>query len=330
MSTDVGIIVGRFQVPYLHEGHRQMIQSVIDKHKQVAIFLGVNSIRSTSRNPLDYNTRYHMIQSTFANIGLTINSIKDMKSDVDWSNQLDEKIEELFPGRSATLYGSRDSFIKHYQGKHTPVKMESEIFISGTEIRNEVKNSILADEAFRAGIIYGTNDRYLNPQPTVDLAVINDNDGTILLGRKKNENGYRLIGGFVDVNDLSLEDAALRELCEESGGNMEVDRNLTYVCSRQVDDWRYRSEPTKILTTCFITKYLWGYPQPNDDIAELKWFKLDEVLHKDMVDEHYELFEAVKAKYEGVSESKPILCEIYKNQTREIDLDNDIPVGQEK
>lgn len=210
MKTDVGIIVGRFQVPYLHDGHKKLINHVISNHKQSAIFLGMNVIRATPKDPFDYNTRRHMIQTAFPDLGLSIHSIGDKRSNKEWSEELDSRISEIFPGRSVTLYGSRDSFINHYSGKFLTEELESDVYISGTEIREEVKNSVLANEAFRLGINFAVNDRYINPIPTVDIAVIDKKDNKILLARKKNETGYRLIGGFVDPKDQSLEVAAIR------------------------------------------------------------------------------------------------------------------------
>ena len=41
-STDVGIIVGRFQVDELHDAHVDLIQYVFDQHPKVIIFLGLS------------------------------------------------------------------------------------------------------------------------------------------------------------------------------------------------------------------------------------------------------------------------------------------------
>jgi bifunctional NMN adenylyltransferase/nudix hydrolase len=69
-----------------------------------------------------------------------------------------------------------------------------------------------------------------------------------------------------------LEAAARRELLEET--HIEVS-SLEYVGSFLVDDWRYRNEVDKIMTTVFIARYMFGAIQPDDDIEELRWFQLD-------------------------------------------------------
>ena len=40
---DTGIIVGRFQVDDLHEGHKNFIDAVIKAHPRVIIFLGISA-----------------------------------------------------------------------------------------------------------------------------------------------------------------------------------------------------------------------------------------------------------------------------------------------
>jgi len=40
--SDVGIIVGRFQVHKLTEAHFKLIDTVLKRHKKVIIFLGVS------------------------------------------------------------------------------------------------------------------------------------------------------------------------------------------------------------------------------------------------------------------------------------------------
>ena len=57
----LGVIVGRFQVPELHEGHHKLIAHVLSQHPQILILLGVTPVLGSKRNPLDYITRERMI-----------------------------------------------------------------------------------------------------------------------------------------------------------------------------------------------------------------------------------------------------------------------------
>ncbi len=38
-----GVIIARFQTPFLHEGHKALIQSVKENHKKIVIVLGVST-----------------------------------------------------------------------------------------------------------------------------------------------------------------------------------------------------------------------------------------------------------------------------------------------
>jgi nicotinamide mononucleotide adenylyltransferase len=42
--TDCGIIIGRFMIHELHSMHIDLIQTVLDKHDRVIVFLGVAPI----------------------------------------------------------------------------------------------------------------------------------------------------------------------------------------------------------------------------------------------------------------------------------------------
>lgn len=269
---DTGVIIGRFQVHQLHEGHKDLIKTVSENHRKTILFLGISSVRGSKRNPLDFITRKLMIQSDFPNI--TILPLPDQHEDKLWSNELDKRILETVSNSKVVLYGSRDSFIPFYLGKFPTYELESKIITSGTEVRKHVAQDILSDPAFRAGIIYASYNRYDISFQTVDVAIQNDKN-EFLFARKPNENGIRFVGGFVDPKDQSLEIAAKREAQEETGLEVEIEK---YLGSFRVNDWRYRSESDKIMTTLFIAKSVFGSPQANDDISELHWLSSDDVI----------------------------------------------------
>lgn len=286
---DIGVIVGRFQVNELHPGHLELINDVAGKHKRVVVLLGVAPVLVTRNNPLDFITRKEMLLQSFPHI--TVLSLPDTPSDVDWSRELDRRIREACPVGSVVLYGSRDSFIKYYSGGFETSELPATQNTSGSEVRLNISREVKATPDFRAGVIFAAYNQYAKVYPTVDVAIIKDDK--ILLGRKHNQNKYRFIGGFTDPTDNSYEEAAIREAEEETGVQI---GNLQYAGSTRVNDWRYRSEADKIITHLFIADYISGDAVAKDDIVELKWFDTAALTMEDLVSEHHPLFQLFKNK----------------------------------
>jgi bifunctional NMN adenylyltransferase/nudix hydrolase len=307
--ADVGIIVGRFQVNELHEAHIDLINSVIQKHDRVLLFLGNSIIRNTTSNPLDYRARRAMIADKFPNV--EVHYINDNPSDAAWSKSLDKQIgEQLLPMQSVTLYGSRDSFLKAYSGKYNVCELEATTFISGTEVRRRVCNNYPPTADYRAGMIAATAYRYPTAFQTVDIAVVNDKR-EILLARKPDEKKWRFIGGFSDPRSVSLEADAKREVTEEA--SIEVD-DITYLGSTLIDDWRYRGEQDKIKTAFFIAKYIYGKPEGSDDVAEVKWVPIGTGLTKDNIEPlHHVLVDMFNDKFGGNRELQDKFFQLNKD-----------------
>jgi bifunctional NMN adenylyltransferase/nudix hydrolase len=278
-TNEIGVIVGRFQVPELHAGHIELIQKVLDYHKRVVIFLGISPVLVTKKNPLDFITRKEMILKVFPNV--TIVALPDMPNDDDWSKELDKRLREVCPMGTPLLYGGRDSFIKYYAGHFETTELDGIGDFSGTEIRKEVSQAIKASPDFRAGVIFAAYNQYPKVFPTVDVAIMRGDE--VLLGRKSHQTLFRFIGGFVDPADDNFEQAAQREAQEETG--VEVG-NLQYVGTARIDDWRYRHEVDKIITTLFTADYVTGNAIAQDDIAEIKWFKINDLTMGNFVVEH--------------------------------------------
>ena len=99
------------------------------------------------------------------------------------------------------------------------------------------------------------------------------------------------------MTDDSYEATALKELSEEAPGLTvcEAASELTYVCSGKIDDWRHANERSKIFSTLFIATRMSGRATAADDIAEVKWFKIKDILkdgfaEKNIVTEHRPFF----------------------------------------
>lgn len=291
-KTTVGILVGRFQVPELHEAHQKLIEQVCKNHPKVIIFLGVSPALCTRKNPLDFEARKQMILEKYPDINVLY--IKDIVSDDAWSKNLDSQICDLVsPNQIPILYGSRDSFIPHYKGVFETKELESNSYVSGTEARINASARAKSYSEFRSGVIWAVYNQYPKVFTTVDIAILDDikNPSKILLARKPNEFKYRFVGGFAEPSSQSFEDDAKREVSEETG--LEVSE-MKYVCSMFIDDWRYRNEVDKIKTVFFKCQYIFGRPEAQDDICELKWFDLTKLADNDIVPPHLGLFHKLK------------------------------------
>ncbi|TWW02247.1 NUDIX domain-containing protein [Chitinophaga pinensis] len=297
MLKPTGVIIARFQTPSLHEGHLQLIKEVKAKHNRLIIVLGVSPIKGGRKNPLDYYTRERMIKKLFPEV--IVLPLSDQPSDKGWSRKLDEMLGNNFNNETFILYGSRDSFIPFYSGRFPTADLPPVQDFNATAQREAISDKVFDTEEFRAGIIYSTYNLYPKVYPTVDIALFRNNRSELLLGRKSAESGWRLPGGFTDPQDMSFDIAAKRELLEECGP---VETSpMQYELSLQMDDWRYRSEVDKIITTLFSTDLLFGEPAADDDLADMRWVKVDAITtmitQGEIVSTHIPLLKKLAEKY---------------------------------
>lgn len=180
----VGIVIGRFQTYYLHEGHVELINTAQKNSSVLLIFVGCSSFQN-KRNPLDFETRRRMLQSSYSDA--LILPLYDQPSDENWSKTLDTIVDKLFPHQEKVLYHSRDSFRSHYYGAITCKEVEEVKGTNATDIRKICAANILDNDEFRMGIIYGVANQFDRVNPTVDIVCyrLTQNGYEILFGIKK-------------------------------------------------------------------------------------------------------------------------------------------------
>lgn len=121
---------------------------------------------------------------------------------------------------------------------------------------------------------------YKNPKPTVDI-ITTDGKRVILVkrGREPFKGEWVFPGGFVDYGE-TVENAALREMVEETGVKVKLETILG-VYSDPDRDPRGQN-----VSTVFVATVLEGEPVGGDDADEAKWFDIDSIGPEDLAFDH--------------------------------------------
>jgi bifunctional NMN adenylyltransferase/nudix hydrolase len=295
-NADVGVIVARFQSPFLHEGHREIIELVRAAHPRVLIFLGLSPLKCTTNNTYDFGMRKAMIEETYKD--LEVLYIDDVGDNEIWSKNLDKQISRTVgPNLKVVLYGSRDSFINGYTGHYPTIELIPSKFISASEIRRRIGIKGKNTQDFREGMCYAVQNQYPSFKATVDLGIVDYDKRRLLLAQKPDRTLWQLVGGFTDPKkDKSAEDAARREGKEETTLDLEL---MGYVGSALVDDYRYRSEQDKILTFLYVMKYIGGEPKAKDDIRFVRWAEFGKLSLEEIMPMHRPLISMLNDYFKG-------------------------------
>jgi bifunctional NMN adenylyltransferase/nudix hydrolase len=292
--TNVGIIIGRFQVPELHDGHKALIDHVLENNDKLYVLVGASPFEYTKRNPLPVSGVIESVRDYLSEQDkeFVITSLPDCREDEDWSHRLDVLISCVAHKEKPTLYTGRDGFNTHYTGKYPVEVVDLGIDGAATEIRKNLEPTWDSVE-FREGVVYAIQNQYPKATVSVDAIVLDNSHINILLVRKHGETLWRLPGGVVDPDDTSLEHAMRRELGEET--DLAFYTDPVYKFSTQVKDWR-----STLLTNVFELEATATTQEfkDNEEIAEQRWYTLGAGLQYAVVKEHIEIIHKyIKEKY---------------------------------
>jgi bifunctional NMN adenylyltransferase/nudix hydrolase len=317
-KSGIGVVVGRFQTDRLTNGHINLFEEVLQKRAALMVILGSSKAKNTKRNPLDFETRRQMIANEYPDA--IIFNIWDEPTDESWSKTLDNIISEnVPPGTNVMLYGSRDSFIQSYTGKFFTCQIAEKSGISGSEIRKTIGLIPIGISEFRRGAIYASQSRYDQVVMCVDIAPIMYIDGNpYLVMIRKNEDDanrgleqskcYRFIGGHADVKTLkkygldsnkTLELMAIKEAREEASIDIDV-KDVHYLGSYYIPDWRYKDENDMIMSAFFVAKCSGSFSVldicAGDDADEVLLISVEDFLNQKVyiVKEHKMLAENLR------------------------------------
>jgi ADP-ribose pyrophosphatase YjhB (NUDIX family) len=121
---------------------------------------------------------------------------------------------------------------------------------------------------------------YNNPKPTVDVGVL-DRERIILIKRKRKpyKGKWALPGGFVEYGE-TVEQAAIREVFEETSMRVELEAILGVYSAPDRDPRGHT------ITTVFIARPLSGEPSGRDDAEVASWVDLESIDTDDLAFDH--------------------------------------------
>ncbi len=118
-------------------------------------------------------------------------------------------------------------------------------------------------------------------------AVVFDDDGRVLLGRRTDDGRWTVITGMVEPNEDPAP-AAVREVEEEAGVVVEVEHLIDVHATGPITF--PNGDQCSFLTTVFRCRYVSGEARVNDDEStDVGWFHLDELppldgLHRRLIE----------------------------------------------
>jgi bifunctional NMN adenylyltransferase/nudix hydrolase len=312
VNVKVNVVIGRFQVPTLHEGHLGLLKFATADADHLVVLLGVSEIDGMcAENPLLFTQREHMIRAQVSNRhpsydndgfpALTVLPLHNRRNNDDWSRSVDETLKKLFSQATIRLFCGRDSFKNYYTGTLPVVEYTPDIGdrVSGTDLRKVVPMSVR--QGFLEGQVYALNRQFPHAYPTVDIALWKPGSISgpcVLLIQRADTGIWAFPGGFVDPTDDSLEAAARRELYEETG--VAAEDAPVYVGSTRVKDWRYRGRD-KIVTSLFAIQHSYhNIKVAPEEVRDTQWAPVQALWNSfDFAEEHEPLHDMLIKFFES-------------------------------
>lgn len=329
----VAIIIGRFQP--LHIGHIELLRTAFSKADKVIIFIGSANSPRTIENPFTYDERFTLIKSILKDMEYSFCKcfpLNDYIYDNEkWKKQIDDvidkevgisnkdicivggckgewyfdlfpKFDKIYPDSPFKTLNATDIretyFTKWYEDANKEIEplVPKETFDFLKKFRFTKWYGYIACEL---GKIRELNKNYgKGPFLTSDNVIIQGNK--ILLIKRKNHPGkglFAIVGGFIENNE-TFEQAAYRELKEETNLSISFEEFKKYLVKTKIYDHPRRSIASRIVTMAHLIvlpEDLEVKLKAGDDAVECFWYqikKLNEISSL-FYDDHYSILNEI-------------------------------------
>lgn len=329
---DTLVLIGRFQP--LHNAHLEIIKRATALTDQLVVICGSAKQPRTYKNPFTFDERARMIRNATAGLSLRVNvepNIDTIYNDQAWAVRVQSIVSKyaVKSGKVGIIGHKKDesSFYLDMFPQWEFVNVEQIEPLGATNIRdlffkrdvnmnfiksvvpettvdflNQFKETAEYEQVIKEReFIEAYKKQYASlPYPpifvTSDAVVIQS--GHVLMIKRRSEPGkglWALPGGFVNANtDKSVEDAAIRELREETGIKVPAPVLRGSIVRSKVFDAIDRSARGRTITHAFYIQLPDGdLPKVKgaDDAEKARWVPIAEVRSEECFEDHYEIIQ---------------------------------------
>lgn len=326
------IFVGRFQPA--HNAHLEIIKRCTALTDQLVIIAGSAKQPRTYKNPFTFDERRQMILNATSGLSLRVYvepNIDTIYNDQAWAVRVQGIVSKYrVLGEKTAIIGHKkddSSFYLDMFPQWDYINVEQIEPLSAVDIRdlyfkwdfnsNFIKNVVpettydflmnfrrtgeFAQIVREREFVANYKKQYASlPYPpifsTADAVVIQS--GHVLMIRRRAEPGkglWALPGGYVNANtDRSVEDAAIRELREETGIKVPAPVLRGNIKRSRVFDAIDRSPRGRIITHAFHIELPDGElpkVKGQDDADKARWVPIAEVKSEECFEDHYEIIQ---------------------------------------
>ena len=326
------MLIGRFQP--LHNAHLEIIKRCTALTDQLVIVAGSAKQPRTYKNPFTFEERRQMILAAAAGLSLNVYvepNIDTIYNDQAWAVRVQgiHSKYRCLGTRDAIIGHKKDdsSFYLDMFPQWEYINVEQIEPLGATDIRdlyfkwdfnsNFIKNVVpestyeflmqfrrteeFAQIVREREFVANYKKQYASlPYPpifsTADAVVIQS--GHVLMIRRRAEPGkglWALPGGYVNANtDRSVEDAAIRELREETGIKVPAPVLRGNIKRSKVFDAIDRSPRGRIITHAFHIELPDGElpkVKGQDDADKARWVPISDVKSEECFEDHYEIIQ---------------------------------------
>lgn len=329
---DTLVLIGRFQ-PF-HNAHLEIVKRATALCDRLIIVVGSSRQPRTYKNPFSFEERARMIREATMGLSLQISiepNIDTIYNDQAWAVRVQQIVaQHTKPGDRVGIIGHKKDDSSFYldmfpQWGYEDVELVE--FLSAVDVRdlyfkwtfnsNFIKN-VVPDSTYESLMAFRRTEEFAqivrerefiaehNKQyaglkyppifSTADAVVICS--GHVLMIKRRAEPGrglWALPGGYVNANtDKSVEDAAIRELREETQIKVPAPVLRGSIVRSKVFDAIDRSPRGRIITHAFFIQLPDGElpkVKGSDDAEKARWVPIAEVRSEECFEDHWEIIQ---------------------------------------